>query len=1001
MERETPWTRAGYVRIKPMMRGVGAGLLAILCCGMATAQSAGLGFTLKVPAGSVTETDGKPIHGARVWVRVEATGCQYPRARRQIRQKQRLPVVFTSRDGSFVLPLTRAQRLLSTPIDGYFSLVVEKAGYQTWIEPMGGGLRGYLGSRVVLRRHGPEDRFQVRVRQPVPGMKLLVRRRANPGLGNQPHVNLTEVVDVPAGGMVDVAMALVPSPRAIMGHYSYLPLSRDVQLLYPGRSSAAISVQYGQDVVDIKATRAAAGEPAQVVANDTRPVRGVRGLFHCPDGSNRWFSLPDARLPRGSILQPRAVTAEGCVVQTSIRINQGRLVLQRAPVSTAPRSLRIVDQTRKPISGAMVGCYALDSLRDPNNPWYGPGTAWRVRRANDNGEVLVPDVVDRVPSVLMVQAPGYRRNQVLHPRSIVGRREVRLVASPDGGLELTLHTHDGSPLAGVYLRFPDNCYNSGGILDRIPRTDENGIIRLDHVPRGRHSVQIIGEGIINKFVRVDVKRGGVARVQETVEAAPVLRGITVSDDGSRVPFASIQPYVNHRLRNLRPPGALVSDSQGRFVLHGVPEQAITVQVRSMRQQFRWVNHPMDLDGEVSKIPVTTSSLLLMKMPKANPVQKVVTYVMNRRRQVINIPSNQPTVATLVRWAKEDNVSLFFRLAEGPPLRIDSETVASAGPKLLNDGPGVAVEVLGERPVTRRVPVQLDGGGGLEGDRLRLEISNVGGGQPYVYEDLGLGVTKDKDGRWWFLARDDGAYHGRLLHPQLLPVEFDVPAKAKNGEEKPIRISLKRGVPLTFSLHLGKQRLNKNSNLNVRLRNQARRNYVLYWHQPVGRVAHEVDADNVMRLRCPVALKPGKINVNLRIHGTRVRLDTNLTVVKGQEAVVLEFKNGKAKQRPPKAQFRLGGAPRPVGPPKAPAVPLPDSLKARQKKVDALQERLDAIKKQLGAARLGAAEKARLEKMVATMTRRLDVLKRDLTLRKKRLEKFLEQRNKQPAAPDKR
>jgi hypothetical protein len=809
-----------------MMRGAGAGLLAILCGGGATAQSA---FPVeKVPAGCVTDTEGNPVQGARVWIRVENVSAQYPRARNQILRKQRLPVVFTARDGSFVLPFTRAQRLLSTPIDGPFSLVVEKAGFQTWIEPLGGGLFGYLGSKVKLRRLGPEDRFEVRVKQPVPGMKLLVYRRASRSLGNQPHVNLTRVLDVPADGIVKVAMPLVPSPRAIMGNYNYLPLSREVRLLYPGRSSAAIPVRLGQRIVEIPAVKNSAERPARVVANDRKPVREVCALFYCPDQKHRWFTLPDDRLPRTSILTLYAVTAKGCVVQSPVRINRGHLVLKRAP-TPGPRRLRVVNQAGKPIRGAMVSCYAVDSVRDLTNPWNGPGTAWRVRRTGTNGEVQVPDVVDRVPTVLVVQAPGYRQRRVTEPRSIAGTQEVRLQAGRHGSLELTLQTGDGAPLAGAYLRLPDRCYQFGGILDRIPRTDENGTIRLDHLPQGTFSALVVGEGVIRKLVKINVKPRNILRLQQSVAAAPILCGLTVDDDNKPVPFAPIQPYVSHRLRNLRLPGQMVSDSEGRFVLRGVPEQATNISVRAMQQQFRWMNHPMDRDGSVSKIPTTRASLLLVRMPEANPVRRAVTYVMNQRRQVVTIPSNQPTVATLVRWTKEDNVSLFFQLSKGPPLRIDNDVIAKVAPKALDDGPTPEVAVLGERPICRREPVQLEGGGGIEGNRLRLEISNIGGSRPYVYEDLGLGVTRDKDGSWWFLARDDGAYRGRILHPQLRPMEFEVPAKGAEGADKPLTLRLERGVPLTFQIHLDKQRLNKHNNLNVRLRDQVRRNYVLYWY----------------------------------------------------------------------------------------------------------------------------------------------------------------------------
>jgi hypothetical protein len=66
----------------------------------------------------------------------------------------------------------------------------------------------------------------------------------------------------------------------------------------------------------------------------------------------------------------------------------------------------------------------------------------------------------------------------------------------------------------------------------------------------------------------------------------------------------------------------------------------------------------------------------------------------------------------------------------------------------------------------------------------------------------------------------------------------------------------------------------------------------------------------MRLRCPVALEPGKFNVHLRVYGTRISLNTNITVTKGQAGVVLQLKDGKAKVLSPKptATEPVGSAP---------------------------------------------------------------------------------------------
>jgi uncharacterized small protein (DUF1192 family) len=128
------------------------------------------------------------------------------------------------------------------------------------------------------------------------------------------------------------------------------------------------------------------------------------------------------------------------------------------------------------------------------------------------------------------------------------------------------------------------------------------------------------------------------------------------------------------------------------------------------------------------------------------------------------------------------------------------------------------------------------------------------------------------------------------------------------------------------------------------------------------------------------------------------------VAKNQEPVVLEFEHGrlKQKQRPPRAGVQTH-----VGPqlPKSGLSPADRArLEKRAAAVGALERRLNILEKQLSAAGLAADEKARLEKMVADMSRQIAVLKAEIARKKaqaaNRVEKKRVEKNA-PAAPPRR
>jgi len=104
------------------------------------------------PMGVVVDADAKPVAGAMVALMAETDlDAPFARAIGALLQRVPLPEVPSGVDGSFVLPLTAAQRVLGAGGAGRFWLVVRRPGHRDWREPLPQGIAGYLGSRVVLR----------------------------------------------------------------------------------------------------------------------------------------------------------------------------------------------------------------------------------------------------------------------------------------------------------------------------------------------------------------------------------------------------------------------------------------------------------------------------------------------------------------------------------------------------------------------------------------------------------------------------------------------------------------------------------------------------------------------------------------------------------------------------------------------------------------------------------------------------------------------------------
>ena len=131
---------------------------AVLLLAHAALAQAGFPNPGSDPMGKVLDELGRPVAGAEVELRVDlASEGTWADAVAQILAATPLPNAVSDADGDFVLPLTRLQRTLGAGGEGSFWLVVSKPGHRTWSEHLPRGLRGFLGSRVVLPRKSEPD----------------------------------------------------------------------------------------------------------------------------------------------------------------------------------------------------------------------------------------------------------------------------------------------------------------------------------------------------------------------------------------------------------------------------------------------------------------------------------------------------------------------------------------------------------------------------------------------------------------------------------------------------------------------------------------------------------------------------------------------------------------------------------------------------------------------------------------------------------------------------
>lgn len=849
------------------------------------------------PRGTVRDSAGKPIAGAVVRFRIEDS----VHWRNHVLRRQPLPRVQTSRDGEFFLPLTGQHRLFTRQTAGQISLVVEKPGYHPWIEPLPMGLRGYLGSAVVLRAVTARDQIEIKVRNSLPGMRLRVHRFATKAV---PHLELERWYEVPESGVVKVAMSFVPTPFTLGTlNNMALPIGIEVQVIHPERSTVPVKIEFGQRRLEIGGADGkllSAEKICSIGRSDGKPLVAPRGLYRCPDGRARWFPVNPGQVMECPLqVDLIAIVDEGCLAINVPYIDPSREKILLEPIPTAgQRVLELRDKRGALVDKALVSFFDLAGMpggMDGNK--LGHARARRrlscVEGRVDLGSLRLPG-----PGFLFVHAPGFAPAIYFDPRQIVGVAQLNLGGRVRyGKIQLTVVDEDEVPVRGAQVVMNKNSFELGAFNKGPLRTDRSGRVTIDLLKIGRHSVQVLGNGLSQALVSIQVSRAGqVVRKPLILSRSQPYRVVLMDGEGRPVPFAPVRIYANASgirgpniglvRSQLRTNPSVCADSRGRILLLDYPK---SMQPRVM-DMFSLVRQQAMLDEAetIHKVELGGYQSVSMPLPRQAVVQQECLTV-NARTTTRTVPRSHGCSLLLVRFPMAvPEAVLSVYMAGIAPMRLTLEMIEAAE-KLQTERP----ILIDQRKITRTASFAVSGLGEVAVEELRLELPGINfrGGQPYLYGDSGLRLHRADSGNWQVGLRDTSAFSGWILHPEFLLQTVEVPGSEEAGE-KPVEVEMTRGCAVVFRVS-SKTPLLPTSKAYVYVHTMNNR-MALYQYTELGLLGKRI-GKNQWEVKAPFAIDPGQYRLTLRVVGTAVNMPRRTFTAVAGEALVVEITDRVAKQ----------------------------------------------------------------------------------------------------------
>ncbi len=990
------------------------------------------------PIGIVVGQDEQPIEDAEVSFRIADTGV-YSRAIRLLLQRQPLPRFQTNSDGSFILPLSRDQRRIGMvtkdwPRSAIIRLVVEKEGYHPWEEVLPHGLGSYLGSKAVLQKISEHDRAQIIVKSPAPSMLVSVTQFGAWGKNER-------IVSVPADGKLKLELPLFPTPSVVSTPYQRETLiGCQVRLLYPGRTTEARSVDAGMTILWDEEP---AGETTTVSCANGADLRGLRGLYRCPNGAFRWFEIEGDALPEDRRLTLIAVCADGMVAVTDPFPDP--FILKPVPEQRSAY-FKITGVDKQKVEGLRA---ALFALRDWGKVGDGLPRPLMQLRANASGHFVVPDRAYREPCFCAFDAPGYVPTYYMEPRSIPDFASIRLPPHAHGSLEITARSEDGQAIAGATIFLTNGALAHQALGRRNAVTDAKGVKIFKSLLPGNHPVRVIAEGFRTVEQKVQIEGSEVQRVEIRLQPSPMRKILSINEDGLPVPFV-------HMMGNTRGQQfATITDSLGRLATHDIPPEVTELRVTSQQPP---IAAPIEEEGVLTRIQVNHMPTVVVKLPPTKGLRRRVwKYGRGSSSSSSGHPSPQsPTYSLLlIAWTHGENAEATLGIGEGPPIRLTGAEVFAAQDKAAS-----SPVLFDRRKIQRRLPLQIDGHGrinmalgktasamtsqeehppehafdgdpstrwcakdggkgywlqvdlGTPQDLASLRIHWEHGGSRYDYRlessvdaerwtelvlakpnaatteiqtvgltakairylrvtvlaqeesmyasirelevfgknDKGDGGGKllsgllrieprsphhnggmvsngygnmaeqDAQGRWFFVARDRGAYTCTVLHPDYLPAKLEIPASAAGEVEEPLKIPLVAGsrviLRATFQQEIS------SSVLTTRVQGLGKTSFRLYVQDAAPKVAKE-QLGKPFDIPLPCALSPGEFDFRISGLGSAT-ITRKITVKAGQPSVIDLGEVDPPPKRP--AKDVKAGVKAPV------AAPLPAKPKANKKPI---------------------------------------------------------------------
>jgi hypothetical protein len=833
--------------------------------------------TTRPPRGTIHDTDGVPIGGATVQFRVGRGSVDSMEWRDSILRTRPLPRVRSSKDGEFFVPLTGIHRLFTATTAGRISLVVEKAGYHPWIEPLSAGLRGYLGSRVVLRPITAADRFVVEVKNPAPGMRVRVHRFGNNSIS---RVECEQWYDVPQSGEVSAAMSFVPSPLTVGPQTNFaVPVGIEVQLVYPGRTTQPKSLAYGQKKIVVGDVIPTTRFVCTLAREDKKELEAPRGLYRCPDHVSRWFPVDPANVVESALLPLFALVDDSSLAANVRYIDPSEKTIFLAPVPPkGERAVTLHDASGAVVEGARAYFFDLERL-----PAHSQGLRLGIARARrrlmaEHGRIDLGGRILPGPGFLWIHAPGYKPHLQFEPRAIAGTKRITLgAAKKSGKLHLRVADQDAKPIAGVYVVLNGASTRYGAVLAGQPRTDRNGEVTIEHLASGNHAIRLTGPGLTEVTTMVRVRGTATVDLRSVLHRAIHYRLLIVDDAGLPIPFRAVRTYATFgnpamaKIRTqLRTNNTVTSDSLGRILYSDLPAGVLPRVTDQLNTLVRQAMAPLD-ESVVNKIELTNLELVLIPIPDA-PVVRECLIAMNRASNR-SLVARKGCGALLVRFpTDQDGATLSIYLRGAPPIRISREILAAARAKQ-----GKGVLFLDQRKEIRRVEFEFVGLGDADGRDMRIELPgmNFVRNQPYLYGNSGLQLRQEKDRIWSVGLRDLGSYQARVLHPNFLLRSLDIPEGGDESSE-PLKVELTRGTAVVFRLKSSIP-LQPAFKFNLYVHSSTNQ-MVLYQREKLEESNLRKVGKDEWELRLPFALEPGKYYFSIRVYNTQLNLPRRLFTV---------------------------------------------------------------------------------------------------------------------------